>query len=326
MFEYFTPKKKFKKKDFEFMYLFFDNGDYFSLHGCEIAEIQLKLYDRLVWGEGGFCPVAESGYIKLRVRKKNKALYDGMFLYNAEEYIKDRKSYIENRCVKEGGIKCVRLFDENHWHNTIYGDIVAATDGEFLLLNFLSRPNSGQCNSDKNIIYLNDVSLPMIESINLDFENCENFTIYKNEISDIQLQFENELVHGSGDLVRCVKGGFIKFKFDKEIDFREARFLGCLKSQTLKEFKKRLCPKGDISTHDICHLYINYDYAGFGSRRTECIEIGDIRPDEELERIEGLEEEGDYRFEDFVGGYCKKCSDGTIIISFGKSAEKPVNV
>lgn len=319
--EYVYHKKKFEKKDIDFMYLFFDNGDYVSLHGSEVVDIQLKLYDRLVWGERGVCPVAESGFIKLKVNKKNKAIYDGVFLYNAKEYRNDRKGYIEHRCVQEGGISSVRLFDENNWHDTICGSIVAETDGEFLVLKFLSQQCFGSSESDKNIIYLNNISKSLIDSINLDFENCEDFTIYKNEILDIQLQFEKELVWGGGDLFRNIKSGFIKIKFDKTIDYRRTHFLDYQKATTLKKLEKRLCWHGIQSTHDICHLYVDYNYAGFGSNREECIEVEDIRLDEELEKMFKLEEESGCGFADFIGGYCKKQRDGTIIITFGKNAE-----
>lgn len=319
--EYVYPKKKFEKKDIDFMYLFFDNGDYVSLHGSEVVDIQLKLYDRLVWGERGVCPVAESGFIKLKVNKKNKAIYDGVFLYNAKKYRNDRKGYIEHRCVQEGGISSVRLFDENNWYDTICGSIVAEMDDEFLVLKFISQPSFGSSENANNIIFLNNISKSLIDSINLDFENCEDFTIYKNEILDIQLQFEKELVWGAGDLFRSIKSGFIKIKFDKTIDYRRTNFLGYYRKITLKKLEKRLCWYGIQSTHAICHLYVDYNYAGFGSRRRECIEVEDIRSDEELERIEKLEEEGDYSFDEYIGGYCKKQKDGTIIITFGKNSE-----
>lgn len=319
--EYIYPKKKFEKKDINFLYLFFDNGDYISLHGSEVIDIKVNLYDRLVWREQGASPVAESGFLKLKVNKKNKAIYNEVFLYNAKEYRRDRKGYIEQRCIREGGIKCVRLFDENNWHNTIYGNIVGETDGEFLVLKFLSQPNFGSADSDKHIIFLNDVSKSLIQSIDLDFENCEDFTIYKNEIQDIQLQFEKELVWGSGDLFRNLKAGFIKLRFDKEVDYRRIHFLDDGKIK-LKKLEKRLCWKGAQSVHDICHLYIAYDYVGFGALRTECIEVEDIRSSEELERIEKLEDEGDYSFAEYVGGYCRKQKDGTILITFGKNAEE----
>ncbi len=319
-FEYTYPKKKFDKKDIIFMYLFFDNGDYISLNGSEVVDIKINLYDRLISGERGLCPVAESGYIKLNVDKKNKAIYEGFFLYNAKEYKKDRKEYIEHRCVYEGGVKSVRLFDENNWHDTIYGNIACETDGEFLTLKFLSQPNFGSADSENNVVLLNPIGKSIIESINLDFENCEDYTIYKNEILDIQIEFEKELVWGSDDLFRSIKSGFIKLEFDKDIDYRRIHFLDDGKV-TVKRLERRLCGKSGQADHDICHLYIDYGYAGYSSHRTECIEIKDIRPDEELDRLDKLEEESGHDMFYFVGGHCKKQDDGTIIITFGKNAE-----
>lgn len=318
--EYVYPKKKFEKSNIEFMYLFFDNGDYVSLDGKEVVEIKVNLYDRLIWGECDICPVAESGFIKLNIRKANKAIDKRAFLYSAEEFEKDRKGYIEHRCVREGGMRSIRIFDENHWHDTIYGNIVGETDGEFLVLKFLRQPGFGSANSDKNMILLNDISKTFIQSIDLDFENCEGFTIYKNEIREMQLEFEKELIWDAGDLFRSVKCGFIKLKLDRKINYRKAYFSGDEKI-TSEKLKKRLLWGKSQSNHDICHLYVDYDYAGFGSRRTECLKIEDIRSDEELARIEKMEEEGNYNFDYFVGGYCKKQNDGTILMTFGKNDE-----
>ncbi len=319
--EYVYPKKQYEKKDIEFMYLFFDNGDYVSLNGSEVVEIKVNLYDRLVWGERGVCPVAESGYIKLKVEKTNKAIYNETFLYNSKDHKRDRKGYIEHRCVLEGGIKSVRLFNKNNFHDTIYGNIAGEMDGEFLVLKFLSLPNFGSVSSDKNAIFLNDISKDLIESINLDFENCEYFTVYNDEIQDIQLQFEKELVWGSDDLYRNIKSGYIKLKFDKEKKYRRINFLDDGKF-TVKQLEQRLCGKKGQAPHDICHLYVKYYYAGYGLSRTEIIEAEDIRSDEELEQIDKSEEEGDYDLDYFIGGYCKKQNDGTLIITFGKNAEE----
>lgn len=319
--KYIYPKKKFNKKDIDFMYLFFDNGDYFSLHGSEVVDLKLNLYDRLVWGERAICPVVESGYIKLDVKKRNKSIYHGHFLYNAKEYRGNRKTYIENRCVREGGISHIRLFNENNWHDTLYGNITAETEGEFLILKFLPQEKYGSAGGENHVILLNGIGKTIVESIDLDFENCESFYIYKNEIQDMQLQFEEELVWGGGDLFRNIKSGFIKLKLDKTITYRRTHFLDDDKV-TIKKLEKRLLWKKIQSDHDICHLYINFKYAGFGSYRTECVEIEDIRHDEELERLEKLEEEGKIVFFDYIGGYCKKQKDGTIIITFGKNAEE----
>jgi len=319
--KYTYPKKKFDKKDVEFMYVFFDNGDFISLNRNEVVDLEISLYDRLIQNERGVCPVAESGFIKLIINRINKAIYNNVFVYNAKEYKKDRIAYIQNRCVNEGGITCVRLFDENNWHDTIYGNIVGEMDGKFLVLKFLSQPNFGSSKSENNVVMLNPIGKSIIENIFLDFENCEGFTIYDDEIIDIQLEFENELVWGSDDLLRNVKSGFIKCILDPEIDYRRIHLFDDGKI-TLKKLEQRLCGKKGQATHDICHLYIDYKFYGFGSKRRECIEVEDIRPDEEIERLRKLEEEGKYDYcADFFGGYCKRKEDGTLIITFGKNAE-----
>ena len=75
--------------------------------------------------------------------------------------------------------------------------------------------------------------------------------------------------------------------------------------------------------HDICHLYVEYDYAGSGFYKRECLEINDIRSKEEFAEIEKLEEKESREFAPyFLGGYAEKVDKNTILITFGKTALK----
>ena len=84
-----------------------------------------------------------------------------------------------------------------------------------------------------------------------------------------------------------------------------------------------MCGKKGFDLHDICHLYIEYNYVGGGFYKKECIEINDIRSDEEFEEIEKWEEREDHEFMPyFIGGYAEKVDKNTLLITFGKSALK----
>ena len=107
------PKIKYNKKDVRYMYMFFDNGDYLIVKGMEIVDISINVYDKLIWHGQGVSPVAESGFIKLKVINKNSCSFSRGFLYNSGEYRKGRKQYIERRCCEEY-VKEVWLFDENN--------------------------------------------------------------------------------------------------------------------------------------------------------------------------------------------------------------------
>lgn len=322
--EYTYPKLKFQKEAITSLNLFFDNGDYLPISGEELAEISVNLYDKLICNGESFSPVAESGFLKFKLKENVKNI-DSAFLYNLKEYKKSRKSYIENRCVHEGGLRCVQLFDENNWHYTIFANTVAEINGEFLIISFMPQVNFGSSNGEDHFIKLNDIKKAIIDSIELEFENCDGFTVYQNEISEINLDFEKELVWGSGDLLREVRGGYIKLKLDEEIYNRYINaWFADKRGKTVKQLENRICGKKGGNTHDICHLYINYNYSGFGGTHTECVEIEDVRPDEEIERLEALEAAGKGDL-DFIGGFSKRLEDGTILITFGKNAEKLLN-
>lgn len=75
-----------------------------ELLGAEIVDTDVKFYDTLVTGERGYCPVGKSGYSKCKIHDRKPA------------------------------------FDENSWHNGLYGDTVASCDGEYLILTFCIQP------------------------------------------------------------------------------------------------------------------------------------------------------------------------------------------
>jgi len=322
--EYVFSKQKFQKEGIEVLKLFFDNGDYFPIKSEELIDISVNLYDRPVWNGGSYSPVAESGFLKLKIDENAQLDCENYFLYNKEDYEANRKNYIENRCVNEGGLKCVRLYDDLNWHNTIFGNTVAEIDGEFLIIKFIPQANFGTSNNKNHVIRLNDIDKCDVKSIFLDFENCEGFTVYRNEISELELEFEKELDLGNYDFLRKIRGGYIKIKLDETLDYRYVNewLSSGKKKKTVSQLEKRIVGHKEKGVHDICHLYITYRY--YEETREECLEIDDIRPDEELDNLIEIEEETG---EDcgFDGGYAKVLKDGTILITFGKNAEKLLN-
>lgn len=327
--EYKIKKKDFKKEDIEFMNVFFDNGDYLPISGTEVVDISIQLYDRLILGDGyynAFCPVVESGFMKLKLTKKCKGFYTTASLYNLKEYNKDRIGYIKNRLIHEGGLKYIRLFDCCNWHHTLYGNMKAELDEDFLIIKFEPKNIQESNSSENNTILLPEVGKSIIEKLDLDFENCEGICIYKEEIAEMQLHFKKELCWESGDYIREIDSGYIRLRLDPERNsYRENSLFGELSKgkKGNKEIEQRLCGRKNFELHDICHLYIDYEHAGFGAYKRECIEISDIRCSEELEEIERYEkeeEECDF-IPYFLGGYCQKQGDGTILITFGKTAQ-----
>ena len=311
---YTYTKMQYVKDDVKEMYLFFDNGDYLSIDGSEVVDIFVNVYDRLVWHHQGAAPVVASGFIKLKINEKHSSKYPSHFLYDQKEYNKNRKSYIENRCVQDSITK-MWLFDENYWQKILLGNVQAKTDAEYLVLDFLPLASVGTATDTAHHICLPNIKREQITQIKLDFENCEVIELKRNEILEINLAMNEELSWGSSCLYRSIKSGFIKIQLDKRLGKRKNGIFD--ENLTTKQVERRICGKSGYCEHDLCHLYITYSHAGYASPRTECVEVDDIRSQEELDQIY---DEDDF-VPDYIGGYSAKLKDGSIIITFGKNSE-----
>jgi len=310
--EYTCKKKKYDLKEIENAQILFSNGDYIDFSGKEIVEVNVSLYDKLVYFNNCYFPVAKSGIIKLKMIDK-RPRYDNTLVYNQKEYLKDRKSYIENRLVKEGEIFAVRFFNEFNWHDTILGDITAKTEGEFIVLTFSERLSLGSADSENHVINLKNVKKEDCRIINLDFENCDGIDVYQDEIKEINLNFEKELKWNADGYCRVIKSGYVRLKFDK--GYNDGRKVNiCFKDNKprLKDLEKRICGKGETDV-DICHLYISN--SGYIVKGEEVITLKDLS-----EYPENYGEDGISVIEyiPYISGYAKKEKDGSILIVFGK--------
>ena len=314
-YEYTCKKVKLDAKTFKEGQVFFRNGDYFDLLACEIIEIDVQFYDTLVAENKHFCPVAKSGFVKCKIINKPKQ--NRACVYNQKEYNRSRKSYLEQRCVNEGGIFFIRLFDSNNWHHEFFADVVATLEDGFLFLRFQENKAYGSFNSDYHTVNIRNLTKEVIEQIDLDFENCDSFTIYKNEIVDININFKSQLVWNSSNFSREIDNGFIRLKLNKENTWRTVNVYNCEeKIPNIKKLEKRLCGKG-LDDCDICRIYVTYKHAGYCSSYEENIEIEDIQP---IDKIKHFDNE-DY-FHYYISGYTKREDDGTILIVFGKSKDE----
>ena len=297
--DYICEKKTFDLKHVQNAQVFFGNGDYFTLRQREIADINITFYDELRIGDQGFFPVASKGFIKCKISGGKKSC----LLYHNES-IKNLKEYLEKRCVNEGGIRYIRLCDEKNWSLPFYCFVDARMENGFLVLNFKEGFGYGTDTKEYHTVKIRDITKESVEKIDLDFENCEGFEIFQDEIQDIRLSFENELEWSSDCFSRKVSGGFIRLKFDKDITWRKTSLNSDQRNCNIKALEKRLVD-GDESKIDICHLYVTYDYAGFGLQQTECVCVRDIR----------LPENQDM---DYVSGYARREKDGCVLIVFGE--------
>lgn len=311
-YNYYCPKLKYLKNKEKYMYLFFDNGDFLEIKYTEIIDFSFRVYDKLVRSYQGYNPVAKSGYVKLRICNKHAFVNTDHRVYNEGLFRKNRKEYIENRCVSESRITEIWLFDENSWHKVLHCEAKGKIDGDFLIIEILEQPQMGDFESDKHCVSVGDLKKEDIHHIDLDFENCESFYVYQDEIEEINVEFDNCLEWGAEDFYRKVIGGYLKIKLNENYNRYNALFERNKKLKNL-DFEKRLCGKNGEDIHDICHLYVCYDQI-CGTQREECIEVDDIKT-----------EESKRNFWSYESGYCKKLQDGSIMIAFGKDAKTQID-
>lgn len=319
------------------MYVFFDNGDFFKIRGSEVINLKVNTYNKLVRYKKGFSPVVKSGFIKTQICSKKRFSYDKSFLADETGFKTDRKSYIEERCQNDF-ITAIWLFDSNYWHRTLLGNIRAKLEDGYLIFEFL--PNEllrDDPDANSHYVFARNPKKEDVFKIHLDFENCEGIDVYNSEISELNLKFYDTL-EWSGEYHRIVSGGYMIIKFNKDLDPRDCSLFE-VKNPKSKDFTKRLCGKSGESTHDICHLYVDYHHAGYGNSLEECFEVEDvycyahantdIGDGEDLYKTDDLDDDFDDDDDNgddyiYIGGYAKRLKDSSIVIAFGRNAETTV--
>lgn len=186
-----------------------------------------------------------------------------------------------------------------------------------MIFDFLPQLKMGSYQKEQHYINIKNVKKEDVNNINLDFENCESFVVYNGEIKDININFDNQLEWGTGDLYRKVISGYLKIKLDSDFTSRRNDLFIDKESLKITDFERRLCGEKGEGAHDVCHLYIDYYHAGYGGIEfSECIDMDDINVEEESTNE---------WYECYESGYCKKSKDGSIIIAFGKGAKNTIN-
>lgn len=307
--QYCCPKKAFRANDVSMAQVFFANGDFFTLSKKEIVELDVQFYDILCAGERGFCPVASGGHIKCKIRDGKKWKGE-MLLYCNASYGENLETYLVRRCVEEGQIRYVRLFDQWNWSFSFYCNADAASQGEYLILQFQEREGYGTTGAKMHTVNARDLAKGTVEKIYLDFENCDGMELFSEEIQEMEIQFAPELEWNASCFGRQVQKGLLRLKFDKEITWRRASVHCGRKKNVIQNLEKRLCGKKRAEI-DVCHLYVSYRYAGYGLRYEECIDVKDVRS------VKVQEKEDNY-----VSGYAERQEDGSILIVFGERGDK----
>ena len=128
---YTVKKVDFSKKRAEYLYVFFENGDYVSIDGAELIDVSVSLYDKLVRHNDGFSAVAESGYIEFKISERDPENYHGCFVCDPILYDDCRKEYIEQLCLEISCITEIWFFDKLNRHRELIGNFKAEKTGIF---------------------------------------------------------------------------------------------------------------------------------------------------------------------------------------------------
>ena len=144
--------------------------------------------------------------------------------------------------------------------------------------------------------------------------------MYNEEVVDMNLVSSHELCFDGNGYIRQIASGFLKIKFDRQINqFRPTDWIDNFEDgrKGNRQIEMRLCGKKGFDLHDICYLYIEYDVDG----KSDKVEIPDLRSKEEFEAIAKYEDRMCHEFAPyFLGGFAEKIDKDTILITFGKTA------
>ncbi len=276
--KYVCNKRKFSKSKIDFIWVFFSNGDFFSLDKKELSSIEVDFYDRLVYSPDGILPVASGGFIEFKIRKQETEIYNLRVLHDEKNYRKNRKTYIENRLTSSDQITKIAFFDNNNWSFPILGNFLGKKANGNIRLEILPNPVYGENDSSKHFIFLPDLNRKEIFKIMLDFENCDGFTIFQSEIVSLNLIINENLQVDSHCFCREIVGGSMKIKIKKGSNEAREVFLYSYSPQLPEEsLYDRLCSGEKWIEIDLCNLYVDFANPFHSLLKTECFPIKEIR-------------------------------------------------
>lgn len=318
---YHSKDSFFEKRQISFLQILFDNGDYFPISNREVVDFVFTYYDRLITYGDGYIAHARNGQITLKIQKHYSHTYDDYFLSNTDEYKKERIKTIEERLL-EGGIQYLRFFNEDNWSQMIVGSFKAEIEDDYLVIRVSPLLPDEPYESDNFYIKLQPTRKEDISSILLDFENCEFFNIYQDEIVSIDLEFDEQLDGFEIPFCRVIKGGSMILDIKETKSYRKVELFFENEDKKIYPYdlRNRLTGRKGRDLINLCHLYVTFNYCGFSVGREEKLEIVDTRPDEILNMIEKAEEKDDSYyspFQYFVGGLAERLDDKKVKITFG---------
>ena len=311
-----------RKKDFQYdtveLKLFFENGDVIAIDGSEVMDLKVRFYDSLVAFQDGYCPVAESGILRLKLKKFFQNCLSKSHVCDDKKLRRERREYIRSRLTDETDLCAVYVYDEIGSGFFFFTQGNAEAEGEETILHLFAKREDG-AEAEEHKIKLGNIRKNEIDSILLYFENCDYFSVDKTEIEEFQMTFEPILYLDHSGYHRVVKAGQIRIRFDRyfnrEYDlYRTPR----KRKKFIKQLKRYLIGQEGSMVHNIVCMKIRYRYPRRLFMEEEMVEVNDIRGESSgIFADDARNDEPEYYF---IGGCSEELEDGNILISFGRTA------
>ncbi len=313
---------KARKKDFQYdileLKLFFENGDVIAIDGSEVMDLKVRFYDSLVAFKDGYCPVAESGILRLKLKKFFQNCLSGSHACDDKKLRNERKEYIRSRLTDEKDLCAVYVYDEIGSGFFFFTQANAEAEGEELVLYLFGKREDG-AEAEEHKIKLGNIRKNEIDSILLYFENCDYFSVDKTEVEEFQIAFESFLFLDHSGYRRVVKAGQIRLHFDRYFNREHELYRTPRKRKKfIKQLKRYLFGQEGSMVHDIVCMKIRYRYPRRLFMEEEIVEVNDIRGEGSVFFADDARnDESEYYF---IGGCSEELEDGSILISFGRTA------
>ena len=311
-----------RKKDFQYdiveLKLYFENGDVIAIDGSEVTELKVRFYDSLVAFQDGYCPVAESGILRLKLKKFFQNCLSESHVCDDKKLRSERREYIRSRLTDETDLCAVYVYDEigSGFFFFTQGNVEA--EGEETILYLFGKREDG-VESEEHKIKLGTIRKNEIDSILLYFENCDYFSVDKTEIEEFQMTFEPLLFSDHSGYRRVVKAGQIRIRFDRYFNREHDLYRTPRKRKKfIKLLKRYLVGQEGSMVHDIVCMKIRYRYPRRLFMEEKTVEVNDIRGESSVFFADDARnDESEYYF---IGGCSEELEDGRILISFGRTA------
>ena len=311
-----------RKKDFQYdileLKLYFENGDVIAIDGSEVMDLKVRFYDSLIAFQDSYCPVAESGILRLKLKKFFQNCLSGSHVCDDKKLRSERREYIRSRLTDEKDLCAVYVYDEIGSGFFFFTQGKAEAEGEDTILHlFGKREDSAEAEEHK--IKLGTIRKNEIDSILLYFENCDYFSVDKTEVEEFQISFEPFLFLDHSGYRRVIKAGQIRIRFDRYFNREHELYRTPRKRKKfIKLLKRYLVGQEGNMLHDIVCMKIRYRYPRRLFMEEETVEVNDIRGEGSvIFADDARNDESEYYF---IGGCSEELEDGSILISFGRTA------